>query len=307
MQWLSWQWTRNSWMAFSLYLLLASMGLRLGLHAFQHLALPAMVVCGLIGWWLNYRRYRLFADTPMARTASAALGHVELHGQAWCHPQAANISPFSGRRCIWYRCRRQSRRRGNELSQPIDGRSLLQEDCSDLTFILRDGDSEVVVYPEGAEVQTQRRESWQEGPDTLTEEWIAEGDMLYVVGELQREGGSMPDARSFHQDVSALLTSWKQDSQGLLSRFDLDGDGQLSEQEWLLVRAAAERAVRNDYQAMAAQPLALILRQPADGRPFLLNTRPARVAARSYRVRAWLHALAALLCLWAYLKMGLAR
>jgi hypothetical protein len=67
--------------------------LKLGLPAFHHAILPAMLACGLIGWWLNYRRYRLIADTPTARAASAALGHVELYGIAANHDSTVNYSP----------------------------------------------------------------------------------------------------------------------------------------------------------------------------------------------------------------------
>ncbi|WP_239689604.1 hypothetical protein [Aquitalea pelogenes] len=35
-QWLSWQWTRNGWMAFGLYLLLGFAGLKLGLPVFAN-------------------------------------------------------------------------------------------------------------------------------------------------------------------------------------------------------------------------------------------------------------------------------
>ncbi|WP_239688885.1 hypothetical protein [Aquitalea magnusonii] len=221
MLWLSSQWTRSGWAAFSLYPLLAFIGLKLGLHPFLHAGLPLLLACGLIGWWLNYRRYRLIADTPTAHAVSAALGHVELCGIARNHPQAANYSPYSGRRCVWYRCwRYQNDRRGLNDS-PLDpfgrGNSLpsLPEN-SELSFLLVDGKQEVIVNPEGAEVVAPHRESWQEGRETLVEEWIDEGDPLYVLGQLHSQGGSRPDVQSFRQDVGAKLAEWKQDQPALL-------------------------------------------------------------------------------------------
>ncbi|WP_137010091.1 hypothetical protein [Aquitalea aquatilis] len=311
MLWLSSHWTRSGWAAFSLYPLLAFIGFKLGLPSFLHGVLPALLACGLIGWWLNYRRYRLIADTPTAHAASAALGHVELCGVARNHPLAANYSPYSGRRCVWYRCwRYHNDRRGLNGGSTLDpfersnGLASLPEN-SELSFLLLDGKQEVIINPEGAEVIAPHRESWQEGNETLVEEWIAEGDPLYVLGQLQSHGGSRPDQHSFRQDVGAKLAEWKQDQPALLRRHDLDGDGKISEQEWLLVRAAAEREVRQNYQQLASTPPTLHIGKPDDGKPYLINTLPPRQVARSYRLRAWLHALAALLSFIAWLYSGL--
>lgn len=307
-QWLSWQWTRNGWMAFGLYLLLGIAGFKLGLPAFQHILLPAMLACGLIGWWLNYRRYRLIADTPTARAASAALGHVELYGVAANHESAVNYSPYSGRRCVWYRCWRyhHERQAGSQdgVLEPLalDSASLLSRpECSEQSFVLQDGKQTVIIHPEGAEVQSPHRESWQEGRETLVEEWIDEGDPLYVLGQLSSHGGVRPDQQAFRQDVGAKLSEWKRDQPALLRRFDLDANGQISEQEWLLVRAAAEREVSQLHQQLASTPATLHVRRPDDGKPFLINTLTPQAVARSYRWRAWLHALAALLSLLAWL------
>ena len=312
-QWLSWQWTRNGWMAFGLYLLLGFAGLKLGLPVFRQLLLPAMLLCGLIGWWLNYRRYRLIADTPTARAATAALGHVELYGVAANHERAVNYSPYSGRRCVWYRCWRYHNDRHSALSGrtldplTLDSGSLLSvPECSDQSFVLQDGKQAVIIHPEGAEVQPPHRESWQEGNETLVEEWIDEGDPLYVLGQLSSHGGVRPDQQAFRQDVGAKLSEWKQDQPALLRRFDLDGSGQISEQEWQLVRAAAEREVRQLHQQLASTPPTLHVRKPDDGKPYLINTLTPQGVAVSYRWRAWLHALAALLSLLLWLHLGVA-
>jgi hypothetical protein len=58
----------------------------------------------------------------------------------------------------------------------------------------------------------------------------------------------------------------------LLRRFDLDGSGQINEQEWQLVRAAAEREVRQLHQQLADTPATLHVRKPEDGKPYLINT-----------------------------------
>jgi hypothetical protein len=172
-----------------------------GFAGFPPRLLPAMLACGLIGWWLNYRRYRLIADTPTARAASAALGHVELYGIAANHDSTVNYSPTPAA-AVWYRCWRYHNDRqaigsGRTLDPlSLDSASLLSvPECSDQSFVLQDGKQTVIIHPEGAEVQPPHRESWQEGNETLVEEWIDEGDPLYVLGQLTATAARAPISR----------------------------------------------------------------------------------------------------------------
>ncbi|HJV07160.1 MAG TPA: hypothetical protein VJ642_07680 [Chromobacteriaceae bacterium] len=292
--------TRPGLMAFGIYPLLTWSGLQLGSHTFRHYLLPAIMLLGLLGWWLNYRRYRLIADTPTSRAASAALGEkVELYGTAACHPHAVNYSPLSGRRCVWYRCWRLPEDNNNQLDDILPLLSgnaplLPSHGTSEESFLLRDGKQEVIVHPEGAEVQAPHREQWREGNERLIEEWIGEGDPLYVVGHLTSRGGEPYNNNDFHRDVGAKLAEWKQDPVSLKQRFDLDGNGQIDDKEWLAVRAAAAREVRQTQQQLAAMPVTLHMQQPQDGSPYLINTHSPQKGAQSYRWRAWLHALVAL-------------
>lgn len=305
MNWLTSPWLRNGWAGFSIYLILGWLSLRLGHHDFTRFALPAMSAAGVIGWWLTYRRYRLVADIPTSRLGSAALGRVELYGTARCHDSAPIYSPLTGKRCVWYRCWRYR----NDSRSQLDPTDLalsreMQSEVSEWSFRLIDGKHEVIVQPDGAEVQAPHRESQRDGNDTLVEEWIAEGDPLYVTGQLESSAGPIPDASQFRRDVGQKLAEWKADPDWLKRRFDLDGNGSIDEQEWLAARAAAEREVRQTYKELAEAPPTLLMRRPDDGRPYLIDTRSPRDTARWYRLRAWLHAAAGAIAFIAWLKLG---
>src|SRR5207237_3511123 len=79
-------------------------------------------------------------------------------------------------------------------------------------------------------------------------EWrVNPGDPVYAVG-LLKNLGSYIDASTVDDDVRTRLHQWKQDQAALLKRFDLNGDGEIDEKEWLLARAQARREVLKDRQ-----------------------------------------------------------
>ncbi|WP_053077425.1 hypothetical protein [Chromobacterium sp. LK11] len=293
----------------ALYLLAVAASL-LGGEARHGLLIAAAV--GLIGWRLNYRHYRQIADTPTSRLASAALGQVELCGQARCHPGAPNHSPLSGRRCAWYRCWRIDERgkldwedwltwamqRSNRLATRTNPPAVSSDD----SFLLVDGDAEATILPEAAQVAVRRRRRWHEDGMLLIEEWIDEGEAIYVRGQLRRLE-PRASALDLRLDIGAKLAEWKHDKEDLLRRFDLDGDGQLSEQEWSLARAAAQGEVLALQQELARQPASLLLQGDDQGGPLIITTLSPQQSARLFRRRAWLHAAVALACALAWLKL----
>ncbi|POZ60035.1 hypothetical protein [Chromobacterium alticapitis] len=293
--------SRTDKLFFLPYLLAIAAWAELKTGHFWRYALPTLALFGMLAWWLNYRRYRLVADTPSSRIASAALGRVELSGRAFCHPGAPNISPLSGRRCVWYSC---SQRR-MERSPDWDWRRLLETETererqtSDDSFLLRDGAAEALVLPEAAEVQASHSRKWVEDGYEFTESWIEEGEALYISGQLSALGGPAGGA-AFIIDVGAKLAQWKQDPKALRLRFQLPDDGPFSTEEWEQVVQAAKREV-SDSETAAAGP-GLILQRAQDGLPMLISTLSAAQCARGFRLRAWLHAGLALLFLLLWQK-----
>ncbi|MBI3146815.1 MAG: hypothetical protein HYZ18_16475, partial [Pseudogulbenkiania sp.] len=163
--------TRHGWLAFAGYPAILLLGARLEPALLRTFGLPLSVVIGLVAWWLNYRRYRLIADTPTSRAGSVAQGYVELFGQARSHERAPLYSTLSGRRCVWYRWERRYASREGPLDQD-------QREESYATFLLQEGRGEVVVDPEQAEVHAVHRERWRDKEYLCSEEWIADGDLL---------------------------------------------------------------------------------------------------------------------------------
>ncbi|WP_239688886.1 hypothetical protein [Aquitalea magnusonii] len=63
--------------------------------------------------------------------------------------------------------------------------------------------------------------------------------------------------------------------------------------------------MRQNYQQLASTPPTLHISKPDDGKPYLIHTLSPRQVARSYRLRAWLHALAGLISFILWLHSGL--
>lgn len=251
------------------------------------LLLPgATAATGLVLWYWHYRQYRHVADTPTSRASSAAQGYSECYGQAAALGGLPLHTPCGNIPCVWYQSER--RYRGSGYRQRPQ-----QQQRSDDSFRLLDRHGEILIQPDGASVEALHVRRWRDGDDDITEYWIADGDPLYVLGELYSQGGQ-PDRQAFRDDLQLTLNEWKRDRQRLLQRFDSNGDGQISEQEWEQARLAAHAEVGRNHRALAALPPSLHLRRPGDRRPFLISWRTPQDHARLLRRLAWSHAALAL-------------
>ena len=111
---------------------------------------------------------------------------------------------------------------------------------------------------------------------------------MYAIGQFSTVGGANTDL-DFNRDLSWLLAQWKLDKPKLLARFDLDGDGNINEDEWMLARQQAKREIRKQHREVLSQAGTHVLHKPADGRLFLIsNIDPEKLAAR-YRLWTVLH------------------
>jgi hypothetical protein len=68
-----------------------------------------------------------------------------------------------------------------------------------------------------------------------------------------------------------VVSEWKGQFNGLLQRFDQDGNGQLDEQEWARVRLAARLEAEDRHRAQSAQPARHQLSKPRESQPFVLS------------------------------------
>lgn len=259
--------------------------------------------------WLT--RARLIENAPTAKIRSAQQGYVELVGNARVMAGAPISAPLTGTACCWYRFKIE--KRGDKNWRTIES------DTSDEIFVLEDETDHCLLDPEGAEVTPSDRSVWygneryptnrqpnkqQVGRTPLfkllgllntelgsgryryTEERIYHGDRLYTIGQFK----SLDELDHWQHKTELmreLLRQWKQDRTTLLSRFDLNGDGQIDAREWGLARKAAETQARMAHAEQQRNLIQHRLGSPESASfPFLLSTLPEFALVRRYRWKA---------------------
>ncbi|MHB8623417.1 MAG: GIDE domain-containing protein [Sulfuricaulis sp.] len=264
--------------------------------------------------WRTVSDIRLIEDTPTARIRSAPQGYVELEGLGKLMDGPPTIARLSGLPCVWYRYKVEeyvaySGRRNESRWQTID------KGESTETFWLQDNTGRVVIDPEGADVTPQHKDVWRSdsslsgishpafiknfittraagGSYRFTEERINSGERLYALG-LLKSASSYTSMPTVDEDVQALLNEWKKDQPKLLARFDLDHDGEINQQEWMLARAQARRDVLQNRQkenATFTDGINILGPTHDRSRPYLLSTFSRKQLAQRYRLWAMLYA-----------------
>ena len=263
------------------------------------------VAVGGGGWfafrWLHIAR--MLEDTPTSRIRSAAQGYVELVGRGRALAGAKNLAPLTQRPCIWWRFRVQRRTGSSSRGGQRAKWQTLQSGRSEQPFLLDDGTGECIVQPAGAEVLTAETTTWYGDtpwPTTAPgrrssigepeyryyEERIYEHEQVHVLGQFRTHTGTAHENRE--ADVTALLAEWKQDQAALTERFDADGDGRVSLEEWERAREEARQAVTQRRLDQPVPPPLHVLGRPDSRQLFLIAAYPERELARRYRRRALL-------------------
>lgn len=264
--------------------------------------LAAAVLGG--GWfafrWLHIAR--LIEDTPTSRVRSAAQGYVELEGRAGLLSGTRNVAPLTQRDCAWWRYRVQHR--------DDSGKGRRERWCtvasgrSGQPFLVDDGTGSCIVQPEGAVVLAAESTTWygatpwpRDFPGTPNrrgagtdyryfEERIHEHELVYALGQFRTVSGT--DTADADEALRALLAEWKRDAESLARRFDRDGDGTVSLEEWEQARLEARRSVEQQREERPAVAARHLLGPPGGGRLYLLATFRAADVARRFRRRALL-------------------
>jgi len=244
-------------------------------------ALAAMAVVSFFAWIAAYRRYRQIHDLPTSNVASAAQGYVELFGSSEQVSGQPVVSRLTGLPCCWFRYYIERKSSDDKWTYEDSG-------ASNAHFLLVDDSGECVISPEGAEVISSRKQTWEQGDHRYTEWLLLPKGTLYAIGEFTTQGGSNAelDERS---DVGATLADWKQDRATLLERFDLNRDGTLDLKEWELARLQARREVQKKHAEIRSRDGVHILRKPRDGRLFLLASELPDKLGRRFAFWSWAH------------------
>ena len=262
-------------------LLLLVIGLKLESRTGWLWVLGIMTVVSLFAWLSALRRLRVVRDTPTSRIASAAQGYAELIGRGKQLSDPPLLSKLNGLPCLWYRYEFAKKDSDNKWHVEDKGES-------NDPFLLQDDSGRCVVDPSGAEILTMHKDSWRKGEYRYTEWKLLDIDSLYVIGQFRTFGGSSIETTT-KQEMNEVLAEWKQDMNSLHQRFDLDGDGQLDMQEWMLARQAARREAEKRIAEARAQPDTNYLVQPHDGRLFLISNLPQNKLERRYWLWTWAH------------------
>jgi E3 Ubiquitin ligase len=244
------------------------------------ICLSIMAAISILAWLSALNRLRTIRDTPTSNIASAAQGYVELLGRG--HPFGEPLlGKLSLLPCLWYRYQIERRESENRWKTMDSGES-------DDSFILRDETGECVVDPEQAEIFTQHRDQWHDGDYRYTEWKLIELDSLYVIGQFRTQGGSSLEFNT-REELNALLAEWKKDMPALLKRFDLDNNGTLDMQEWILARSAAKREVAKMMREEQAQSDINIISWPRDNQLFLISNLDQDKLSRRFLLWSWAH------------------
>jgi hypothetical protein len=262
-------------------LLLLFVGMQFHSRTVWLYCLVAMALLSLFAWLSALNRLRTIRDTPTSRVASAAQGYVELigRGQQFCDPPLT--SKLRVLPCLWYRYKVEERNAKNDWKTVDSGES-------SYSFMLCDDTGECVIDPEQAEIITQHQDQWQRDGCRYTEWKLLQHDQLYVIGHFRTQGGSnlQFDTRA---ELNVLLAEWKKDMPALRQRFDLNKDGELDMNEWLLARQAAKREVGKQLREVQSQSDTHIVSRPVDGRLFLISNLPPEKLFRRYLLWTWVH------------------
>lgn len=242
--------------------------------------LTIMAAISQYAWLSALQKYRAITSTPTSKIASAAQGYVELMGRGL--PASVELTIFGKLThlpCLWYRYNIEHKDHDGDWHS-------IESGTSENTFVLRDDTGDCVIDPDHADILTQHKQQWTSGFHRYTEWQLLKNDALYVLGEFRTQGGSTAEF-DLHAEHNALLAEWKKNMPDLHARFDLNGDGQLDEQEWMLARRAAKREVAKKQTEVHNQSDVHILSQPRDDKLFVISNLSPEKIARHYLYWVW--------------------
>jgi len=271
----------SEWLSGGIHFVIALVAFQFEGAAAWPWALLAMAGVSFFAWIATHRRYRQIHDLPTSKVASAAQGYVELLGRAEQIAGFPVTSKLTGLPCCWYRHHVERRDSNDKWVFVTSGES-------NEHFLLVDETGQCVISPDGAEVISRRRQTWQQGDYRYTEWLLLPQGILYALGEFSTATANVTELDE-RADMSHLLAEWKTDKAALHERFDLDRDGAIDMKEWEMARLQAKREVRERHAGIRTRDGVHLLRKPADGRLFLLADELPDKLGRRFALWSRLH------------------
>ena len=233
----------------------------------------------LLFWYAFYflRMKRQIENTPTSRVRSVAMGMVEVKGRAL--RKYATVSPMTHVACAYYRLTRYRRSKNNnwEVSSVASSHHV--------PFFLEDDTGQVEIDPSSCRVSAGSRQEGMPGQVGLfhvdsdshekwVEETIVEGTLLYVLGYAEVKKAAGPTLSERKQKA---LRELKQNPQ-ILKKYDTDGDGHISADEWDSARADVENQLFEqslaDNQKRKKQEDHIVIGK-RKGRPLIISETPS--------------------------------
>jgi hypothetical protein len=253
--------------------------------------LPAVLSSACLWGGFHFLRLkRRVENTPTSRIRSVAMGLVEVQGRTL--RKFSLVSPMTLLPCVYYRLRRFRRNNENEW------RLTSTSDSGHVPFYLEDDSGVLTVNPAGAKISAGHKQTGYDNPSNLlfasssgfdgdekwVEEVIAEGTRLYVLGEATENRRTRPPLQ---EQLTLALRTLKRNRKAL-ERYDADGDGAISAEEWNRARRDVEERLLHQNLGDRSPDLPLrdrvVIRRPRQrSLPFIV----AETASEAHLVRSY--------------------
>ncbi len=180
---------------------------------------------------IEFSKLRTMENIPTSKIKSAAVGYVELKGRVRAFANQPFKTPYSGISCVWYRIE------DNNTSGELVWENSIDRQSTE-PFVLEDETGRCYIFPEGANVTVRSFTPIVIGDDSYIEEYIAEGEWLYVLGEHH----PIPEANSTSTKTEAkyIFTRWLQEKMKLIDKYDVNNNGILDSSELRTIKKDAE-------------------------------------------------------------------
>ena len=214
------------------------------------------------GGFKKFRQKRMVEDIPTSTIRGLAMGLVEIIGTA--RIGTGLISPLNHQNCVYYKYLIERYEKQGKSSRWV---KIAGGDSSAVPFIVEDGTGKILVHPVKAECIMPEDYKYETGsfgtlPDNLERfvktnklsykglfgirhrlrfrEWIIqEGNPVYVLGTAQK---SARIYREMNEKAKKLMSALKKDPVRQ-KRIDLDGDGNISYEEWKLAEDRIKKSL----------------------------------------------------------------